>query len=522
MSKKNQAVEGIENGSTSFKSACFKDKPVTRRSLLAQGMVSGVGYLALPSIIDLVFQRQAYGQDALVCKPPMNGNDVLPSFLQIELSGGWSAARNFAFGKQKNGGAYQPLAAASYATIGLGTTAAPTDPSRMVEAMVNGAPNPNYIGGPMVLNSNFLAGLIAFTTPEARAKMTIAAIAGISGDDTANNPLNVAQLAAQVVNAGREQLVQLVGTGGRPNTLGRTAAVDVGDNPALSKAPIQAPADALSLVDPGLLASRLTPEAVKKIADEVKRMSESQLMKFQQQSLSKQVADLVRCGYLGSKDLLGGMDASRIDPRLDPLVTALPGNPLANPAANPIGARVATIAKLLTDGMSAAGTIEIGGYDYHGEGLATQNRKDAEAGAAVGTALQIAHAKGVPMFIAVTSDGSVAAPAGGRPDATGRIAFSSDSGERGSILLLSISGQANTRAQMNHYQVGAFKDAGAVDAAYLPAMATTPRLQSIVVAANYAAFAGKMTNFRSMLLKANQEDFVADNIDYLAFKPRTA
>jgi hypothetical protein len=523
---KDLITAGRETSETVELKACFKDKPVTRRSLLSQGLITGAGYVAMPSIINTVFERRAYGQAALQCKQASAGG-VMPGFMQFELSGGWAGARNFAWGKQKNGGAFVPLADQSYAQLGLGPTISPKDPTKI----------DLQIGGPMVAGSFFLQGLISATTAEARGKMTISAVANISADDTANNQLNLSQLAAQIVNAGSQQLVQLVGSNpnGRPNTFGRTAAVTVGDNAALSKAPVASSADVLSLVDPGLIGAKLSSASVQKISSAVKGMSESQLMKFQALSLPQQVADLVRCGYIGASELLGGIDQQRINPSVDLAVRNVPGLVNAQGVfANAEEERTATMAKLLADGMTAGATMEMNGYDYHGNTLAQTNASDFRAGRNVGIALQIAHLKGAPLFVAVSSDGSVSAPANGAPDAaTGLIDPTSDFGPAGSILMITmnagtaaannngvLTGVAGTRAAMNHYQVGAFNDNGAVDSTYLPAMAADPKLAAITVAANYAAFAGKMDNFRKMLQSAGQEDFIKDNVDYLAVRPK--
>jgi hypothetical protein len=492
---------------------CYRNQPTTRRTLLARGIIQGIGFVSFPSLVQLIYQRQAYGaplkpENMLNCKAPASAN-VVPGFLQIELVGGWGAARNFAFGKQQSGGAYDPLAPESYATLGLGTMAAPTQAARMDTSM----------GGPFVVGSDFLRGLISVTTPEARAKISVAGQAGISVDDGTglqSNQHNISQAALQVAGAGG-QLVQLVGNGAVTNTLGATRALDIGDDAGISKARVNAPGDVANLVDPGLLAKNLSADAVQRISKGIQRMSEAQLERFDQKTLPEQVSDLVRCGYIGSKDLLGGISIDTLNPTNDPAVTSVPTIQLTQ---NQDDARTATVAKMLADGNSAAGTLTLGGYDYHGDGLATQNAQDFRAGRQVGIALQIAHSKNRPLFILVTSNGSVAAPADRAPDSTtNRIEFASDSGERGASLLFAISAQANTKPQTNHFQIGSFSNAGAVSVNYLAAMANNPRVQSIVALANYAAFAGRMDAFRKFLAKYNEPDIVGDSIDYLAFKP---
>jgi hypothetical protein len=66
----------------------------------------------------------------------------------------------------------------------------------------------------------------------------------------------------------------------------------------------------------------------------------------------------------------------------------------------------ATIVNCLLQGLSPAGKLDFGSYDYHGTGAANAATMDAAAGAHVGKALAAASAFGVPLFIYVSYDGS--------------------------------------------------------------------------------------------------------------------
>ena len=63
--------------------------------------------------------------------------------------------------------------------------------------------------------------------------------------------------------------------------------------------------------------------------------------------------------------------------------------------------------KMVIDGYAGAGTIEMGGYDYHDGTRATGETRDFKAGQCIGACLEYAARVGVPLMIYVFSDGSL-------------------------------------------------------------------------------------------------------------------
>jgi hypothetical protein len=63
--------------------------------------------------------------------------------------------------------------------------------------------------------------------------------------------------------------------------------------------------------------------------------------------------------------------------------------------------------KLVVNGYAGAGTIEMGGYDYHGGARAEGEVKDERAGRCMGACLEYAARQGVPLMMYVFSDGSL-------------------------------------------------------------------------------------------------------------------
>jgi hypothetical protein len=64
--------------------------------------------------------------------------------------------------------------------------------------------------------------------------------------------------------------------------------------------------------------------------------------------------------------------------------------------------------KLVVNGDAAAGTIELGGYDYHTGDRATGETRDFAAGQCIGAVLQYAALMQKPVMIYIFSDGSLA------------------------------------------------------------------------------------------------------------------
>ncbi len=480
--------------------------PTTRRELLSAGLVTGLSYAVVPAILS------SFGQKAMaapVCAKGGAGGAAgavkMPGYLQVELSGGPAISGNIMIGKQAAGAPFEPLAAAGYQTMGI--TGVPA-----LDASVKGQ---------FITTSFFLAGMKSVMSPAALAKTVAVGMAGTSGDDTANNPLNPVQLATQIIgNPGA--LVQIAGTGNQANTLGRTAPLNVSQNPGLAKASIANEGSLANLVNPGLIATRFGNNTAASVAtaDLAHKLTASKLGQFPAKDLNQQVKDLVECGYMGAKDLLTQFTANNLTPTTDAQITATPFN--AIPVATLTGATTAApnspsslkaiiMAKLLTDGLASGASIEMGGYDYHGQGRTTQNNKDFMAGQTVGLALEVAHRKSAPLFVAVTADGSVSSGNG--------TDYSADNGSHGSVMMIAIGQTALPGTNM--LQIGKYADSGAVDTSYATITAGTPAAQALCIAYNYAAFAGRMAQFESVLAaNATVNPFKGSEAVYLAFAPK--
>ncbi|MBQ49467.1 MAG: hypothetical protein CMP10_18960 [Zetaproteobacteria bacterium] len=475
--------------------------PLTRRELIGQGFLASSAFVVAPSILQLVSQ-QAYG---LECKAPESEGDAAApvGFLQVELQGGAAISGNFMFGKQRGTAAFEAHAADGYVSVGVPTNFSPTDPGNLDLTF----------GAPFHRNSQILAGLKSVMSPEAIAKTGVAGMAAISDNDTANNPLNGIQLAMGV-SGGQGQLVEIAGNR-NSETGGRTRALPVGANPGISKALIRNDNDVANLVNPGLLGTRLSRDDAVKIAKAAQQLSGSQLRKFKEKALSQQLKDLAECGYQGSAELFN-TSADDLGPAGDPDVnTIAQGTAAAIDLNDQDDNQIATLAKLLVDSNTGGASLNKGGYDYHNDGRPVQDALDFAAGRDIGIALELAHRKKVPLFVALTSDGSTSSngQVGGE---FGMGEARADNAARGSALMFAIG--ATERPKMDSNQIGAYRDNGAVDAAYL-ITADSPADQALNIVANYAAVNGTLEVYDQVLASNGvSKPFSKERDHYIAFQ----
>lgn len=474
-------------------------RPTTRRDLLSAGLIGGFSYALVPGLLSSI-SKKAYAD--IDCSQgsegASSGANKMPGFLQINARGGWSSAMQFAPGKQRNG-AFEPISADGYVTNGLGTSQIPQNLPLIEEYGIGIQPN-----------SPFFAGIMSVISPEALNNTRLAYMPQASGDDTGNNELEVTKFAARVQGL-QFALAPVTGS-----TRNREAVRD----PNIPIANVRAEGDLGNLVDPGLVAERLSPDAAVRIARAATKLSASKLAAFNAKDMPDQVRTLVQCGYIGSGDLLTEFTAERILPSSD---TDITGGNFGNLNFGQVmqddnQAAGVIMGKLLGDNLASSAAIEMTGYDYHVGGNRTnQDNRDTQLGVTVGLAIETAYRKNAPLFVTIVSDGSVSARAGGNDAGTDRPAFRADSGSRGGIVMVAMD-PAGPPAMLKT-QIGAFNDAGAVDTSYL-FTSNSPQLGALGAVYNFAAFAGRIDGFNSQMQAAGLNNPFNQN-DYLAFAPKS-
>ena len=490
MTKRNHKTSSL-SGYQPYRYESHK-KAVTRRDMLSQGFLGTMGYMAGPSLLGLIWERNAFG---LTCADPA-GAVAMPAFIVLDLAGGANiAGNNVIVGKNNDQAAF----IASYANLGIPDAISPK---------ANAAKIDSTMGLLWHSDSAMLAGIKSKALAATLANTEGAVFAAISGDDTSNNVHNPTHWVAKAGLKGK--YTSLVGV--RASDSGGNSAVPAASyNPATRPSVITKGSDALGLLKPGKLATLLSDADVKKIVSATRSMSASRLAMFQEKDMSAQIRDLIQCGYLKGEEMLaaGASEQTAIDPAQDAIMTGIfTGFANATDQATSV-----SIAKLVLDGYAGAGTISKGGFDYHGQGRAVSDARDREAGVIIGSLLQAAAAKNKDLMIYVFTDGGVTAA--GAPDATtGKGVYNSDAGQTSSsFVIVHKAGAKPALRRANSRQVGSFTDAGGVDARFNLISNSVENLSKAVVA-NYMALLGNESKLATVV---GDNPFGADLEKYLVF-----
>ena len=119
---------------------------------------------------------------------------------------------------------------------------------------------------------------------------------------------------------------------------------------------------------------------------------------------------LLRCAYVKSADIAENFaDPQALNPQADPFIVDDATGIFTNAEFNGSGEfrKVSSIMKLVVGTNAGAGTVTMGGYDYHTGDRVAGERRDIRAGRCIGAAIEYAHRVGRPLMVYVFSDGSV-------------------------------------------------------------------------------------------------------------------
>ena len=158
---------------------------------------------------------------------------------------------------------------------------------------------------------------------------------------------------------------------------------------------------------------------------------------------------------------------------------------------------------MVISGYAGAGTIEMGGYDYHGQGRSTGELRDFRAGQCMGACLEYASRRGMPLMLYCFSDGSISAD--GQVDNTvdgrGKFMWTSDNQSTAAsfFLVYNPGGRpvlldTGAGGAARHQQIGYFRPDGDVETASSPAANAVNLLVETVVL-NYMALHGEQGQF---------------------------
>jgi hypothetical protein len=280
-------------------------------------------------------------------------------------------------------------------------------------------------------------------------------------------------------------------------------------NPKVRPTKIDRPSDVTGLVDTGKLVGLLSQQDAVAVMESIERISAMKLGKVDTKiSTDAVVKDLVKCGYVKSADLVDRYgNPATLNPSIDTNIVGS-GGIFTQAEFDNDGEfqKTASVMKLVTNGFAGAGTISMGGFDYHTGDRSTGELRDLRAGRCIGACLEYAARVGVPLMVYVFSDGSLASNGmvDDSVDGRGKGVWTGDNSDTAASFFLVYSPTARPTllgatpsAQARHQQIGWFRDDGSVETASSPS-ANNVNLLAETVILNYMALHGEQGNFAGL------------------------
>jgi len=497
-------------------------RPLSRRDFLGQGFLAGSGLVLGSSSLLGLFASPRFAHAALAsdmqalqtrCGITSAGAGKVP-FICFDLAGGANiAGSNVLVGGR--GGQLDFLSTAGYSKLGL--------PGDMIPSLSQG----NFINTDMGLafhsDSAFLRGIQARASASALANTNGAIIPARSGNDTGNNPHNPMY---GIYKAGaRGELLDLIGSrnsesGG--NSVAPASMIDVEARPTK----VDRPSDVTGMVDTGNLVGQMNNSDAVKVMESVTRLSRKKLDKVSTGlSTDASIKDKIECAYVKSAGLVDRYgDPSTLDPTPagDADIAAIfPDFNSATGRDRGEFQKTASVMKLVINGYAGAGTIQMGGFDYHTGNRSAGEDRDFRAGQCMGACLEYAARRNQPLMLYVFSDGSVSSngtldnSAAGR----GKGVWTGDNGSTAAsfFLVYNPGGRPALRNTAGdtavHQQIG-YMDTGASTITSSSPAANNVNLLVEMVVLNYLALHGEQGNFASLF----PNNGLGSDLDrYLAF-----
>jgi hypothetical protein len=505
-------------------------RPITRRQLMGAGFLSGPAIVLAPAWLGALLKAQrADGATldtdiaALKTECKISATSVAAGavgttgpvpFITIDLAGGANLMGSEALAGMA-GSPTNFISTAGYGKLGIPGGMVPTS-----AAFID-----TTLGLPFHSDSAILRGIKKKATATALAKVNGVVIPAISQNDTNSNQLNAMYLIAKAVSGlpmvnnmtvPYGQYVTLVGT--NSTTSGGNSAAPTPTDAALKPTRIASSADNTALVGSSTGAASQNTVAVLQSQARISggttvgapsgQVGSMTLVNATTANAADQTAaaaadlavkEQVRCAYVKTAVTAAtsqGPDA--VNPDKDMTIVGA-ANSIFTAADYTDGdvKKTAAIMKLVMNGYAGAGTIVLGGYDYHNGNRADGETKNEHAGLIIGAILAYADAVKTPVMINIISDGaltsnsSIDSTTAGR----GKLSWQSDSQQVAASIILAYSPNGRPAAAIN--QIGSLNADGTVNATSSPG-ANAPNLVPQLVALNWMALNGVEANFATV------------------------
>lgn len=482
-------------------------RPRTRREFIAQGFQAGMASIVGSSILGL----GGFSPRALALSPSLDpeitncgirfdGAGKIP-FICFDLAGGANiAGSNVLVGGR--GGQLDFLDAGGYSKQGLPSGMTPNAPNPL-------APNNNFVNSDLGLSfhsdSGFLRGILERTALTTQANINGAVIAARSENDTGNNPHN--PMYGINLAGARGSLLALCGSRSSESG-GNSMAPAMLINNEVRPTKVDRPSDVTGLVDVGDLVGLLSEDEVVAVMESMYRLSKA---KMDRTSTTAAIQQAVPCKYLESAGLAERYsNPASLNPLLDVDIVGPAGIFTSDEMNDREFSKTASVMKLVIEGYAGAGTITMGGYDYHTGDRSTGEMRDLRAGRCMGACLEYAARKGRPLMMYVYSDGSVFS--NGMTDDTvngrGKGVWTGDNQQTASSFFLVYNpggrpqlfvSDAAGDAPEFHQQLGYMRPSGDVETGSSPAANNVNQLVQTVIL-NYMALHGEQNLFSQLFI----------------------
>lgn len=434
---------------------------LTRRDLLATGVVSFAGTLMSQSIFSMLFPQTAQAQ--VVCAAGKVGEWI--PLITVNLQGGANLSSHWM--PMDKGGQMLP----SYSKLGWGKAGG----FGVDYEFSNKAP---FFGG-----SSLLEGLRATASAATLSSSAFVGISVTSQDDSASNPSDITGLARGIGLSGK--ILPNIGT---VNT-----GTGNGTMPAFLPPPaplIVSAYDDLTgaLGVGGSLQPLVAAGRAGKLFETMQKLSAHQAGKYLELNGGTQLQNTVTCRTQDNAALVANPGANNTDPRADAGVAQVWG--LNNNTS--MASRDYVFGSLVfnaLNGNAGSANLNLGGYDYHDGTRQLGDNQDRAAGRVIGQIMQTASVLGKKVFIMVTTDGATTSAESDAPGSP----WASDGGVRGAVYMIAMnpSGAPASRGSRLGYMNA---DQGAADP-----FISSPDRAAAAVFVNWLNFNGKVGQVEQVL-----------------------
>lgn len=443
-------------------------RPVTRRELLAAGAIPFAAKLLMPQWINLMMGEKAQADEMTGTRNCPRPSQGWAPFIQLNLAGGAGLMANFVphdVGRQM---------LPSYSLMGLGKA-----PALQYEFG-----NVPFAGGGV---SNFIAGLKSTATMGTIDKTAFAAVCVTLKDDTVDNKLSIDGL---LTHAGRVGAL-LPNLGVRANT-----PTGIGMQPALIVPPAPLIVKDFNTVVNSLgyaadIGQIMNDIQKRNLASLVQNLSKDQMQRLGVNDGVTEIRRVVECAGMTNTNNMTSTSNTGIDPRANAGISTL----WNINATSPVDSKelvFSTMVYNVLNGNAGAAALELGGYDYHDGTRKTGNDKDKDAGEMVGRILETAAKMNVPVFLYLTSDGSVAST----DSDLSTSPWVWDRGAASTTYMFYFNPSGRRGLVNGDYQVGHFTKGQVADETFVTG--GNAELSAVAVFANYLAVNGKGDQFGTL------------------------